>query len=260
MMINKRVAFLVALLTVCLFIYRISINNDSLAEKAKLQSTYTEKEEAEHLAHKKGTTKESPTPADINISNEKNELGKKLVNNSNQQAKKITTTKNNIETWGYIKENTEEYQEVLAEYKKNKGIIVIDKYAYIPVKYETGIDFVKINGEELNEARNNPSNIYNRRLEILNTAEEFGSWSLSAEERAKQLFTTYFIPGAYSILVIQCREKWCLSEFTFSNQDEAKNAIKNIRNNRTICQCRVLEHFRLDENIAVLEIEFFTPT
>ncbi|WP_199610910.1 hypothetical protein [Flocculibacter collagenilyticus] len=156
----------------------------------------------------------------------------------------------------YVDENTDEYEELLTKYKKSKSAILLNEYFYVPIKYDGGVDFAKISVEEFGELRKNPGNVYNRRLDYLNKADSYGDWSFDAELNATELFSTYFPHSDYDILVLQCRERFCLTEFTFSNEDNAYQFIDTLRAKRNMCQCRVLEYFPPTGNQAILEIEF----
>ncbi|WDE12654.1 hypothetical protein [Thalassomonas haliotis] len=158
----------------------------------------------------------------------------------------------------YLKEDSEEYQQILKKYKETPKMIVVDDFAYMPVKYEGGVDFIKLSFDEVARLRKEPNNVFNRRLEKLNTSEHFGAWSVNAEHRAEVLYSTYFSSGDYDIPVIQCRERLCLSEFTFSQLQAAQDFVDALRANRKNCRCRIWEYYRPDENMGVLEIEFFT--
>lgn len=162
-----------------------------------------------------------------------------------------------IGSWSpYLDKNSEKYKYLLEKYKDSEGKVIVDGgNAYIANKINEDIHFVKITKKYIDLTMYEPLYVHGALLDQLNNLKGYGDWSYGAEVTARNIFSEYFKQGDYSINTIQCREKTCLIEFSFSDFNFAVAFVDELRANRNKCQCIPAETIWPDLKLAVLKLD-----
>jgi len=169
--------------------------------------------------------------------------------------------KNNLDDliggWSpYLDKNSDKYKHLLDKYKDSEDSVIVDgSNAYIANKINEDIEFVIITKKYRDLTMHEPLYVHGAFLEQLNDLKEYGDWSYGAEVTARNIFSEYFKQGNYSINSIQCREKTCLIEFSFSDFNFAVDFVDELRANRNKCQCIPSETIWPDLKLAVLKLD-----
>jgi hypothetical protein len=67
----------------------------------------------------------------------------------------------------------------------------------------------------------------------------------------------YYSGGSYDITAMQCREKTCLLEFSFTQyMDGVVKFLNTLHQNYVACQCILLETAWPEERLAIIKIIF----
>ena len=162
-----------------------------------------------------------------------------------------------IGSWSpHLDKNSEKYKHLLEKYKYSKDNVIVDgSNAYIANKINEDIEFVIITKKYRDLTMHEPLHVHGALLEQLNNLKGYGDWSYGAEVTARNIFSEYFKQGNYSINSIQCREKTCLIEFSFSDFNFAVDFVDELRANRNKCQCIPAETIWPDLKLAVLKLD-----
>ncbi len=154
----------------------------------------------------------------------------------------------------YIKKDSDEYNEVLKKSFNSDGPVIIGENIYFKLLIDENIVFSKINKSDAEAVLNDPFNTYNKLLNDLNETEEYGDWSYQAELIVREIFNKNFNEGTFSINALQCREKTCLIELTYSISGAAVKFTDTLRYNRDLCDCYIGEYIWPEEMRAVFKI------
>lgn len=156
----------------------------------------------------------------------------------------------------YIDNTTAEYAYLIDKYADSAEDVLVDgDNVYIRNATDDGIEFTKLTKEHRQLSRHEPLNVYGMFLQQLNELEGYGDWSYEAERLVRKLFSDYFSNAQYSINTMQCREKTCLIEFSFTDFEAVHRFIEYLREHRKQCRCIPAETIWPDLKQAVVKID-----
>lgn len=156
----------------------------------------------------------------------------------------------------YIDNTTAEYAYLIDKYADSaEDVLVEGDSVYIRNATDDGIEFTKLTKEYRQLSRHEPLNVYGMFLQQLNELEGYGDWSYEAERLVRKLFSDYFSNAQYSINTMQCREKTCLIEFSFTDFEAVHRFIEYLREHRKQCRCIPAETIWPDLKQAVVKID-----
>ncbi|MBU2223143.1 MAG: hypothetical protein KKB00_03830 [Gammaproteobacteria bacterium] len=249
--INKLFPVIFLLAIVALF---FAYYTPTISSKDTEPSKYSDSEKIDYnntVLNKNESPKDKPTTNIIYSQGDDIDLAD--INNAKSE--------NNLEaligSWSpYLDKNSEEYKYLLDKYKDSEGKVIVDGgNAYIANKINENIEIVKITNKHIDLTMHEPLSVHGAILEQLNDLKGYGDWSYGAEVTARNIFSEHFKQGDYSINTIQCREKTCLIEFSFSDFNFAVDFVDELRANRNKCQCIPAETIWPDLKLAVLKLD-----
>ncbi len=249
--INKLFSTILLLVAVYLF---FSYYTPTISSKDTELAKSSDREEIDHnntALNKNGSSKNNPTTNIVHSQGDDIDLAD--LNN----VKNENNVDELIGSWSpYLDKNSEKYKHLLDKYKDSEdNVIVDDNNAYIASKINENIEFVIITKKYRDLTMHEPLHVHGALLEQLNNLKGYGDWSYRAEVTARNIFSEYFKQGNYSINTIQCREKTCLIEFSFSDFNFAVDFVDELRANRNKCQCIPAETIWPDLKLAVLKLD-----
>jgi hypothetical protein len=178
-----------------------------------------------------------------------------MISPPDLDAKLNLTDPTTKKSWSpYIKNDSDEYNEVLKKSFTSDGPVIIGENIYFKLLIDWNIVFSKINQSDAEAVLNDPFNTYNKLLNDLNEIEEYGDWSYQAELIVREIFNKNFNEGTFFINALQCREKTCLIELTYSIFGAADKFTDMLRYNRDLCDCNIAEYIWPEEMRAVCKI------
>ncbi|NQZ08185.1 MAG: hypothetical protein HRT35_13590 [Algicola sp.] len=256
---SKNIIRTIIITSVFLVVYFV-IDTPSNDESAVEQSHQTKNEIEPKPAAKDELVLTNPAnnpPKTKSDSAQEQSPSQKDVNTTAAKSKLLLKTDTAEQRWTpYIDKTSEHYEKLMALEKEASGPFVIGDIGYFKVL--SGDEYVFFEASEKTvEQTKDPFTVYNRHLDDLNNLEEYGDWSAESEQRVRNLFLQYYRGGSYDITAMQCREKTCLLEFSFTQyMDGVVKFLNTLHDNYAACRCVLLETAWPEERLAIIKIIF----